>query len=166
MCFHITFGGDQHRRSNRFNVGAGKATVDADSVNVIAQLPLPGSLKPRNHRADVGTCTVNFFQHGSPYAQGLRFYFAIHRGLQQISSAPSGDPHIDMRIGLVRNDYIGQLTHLFTDIGVQIECYRNRNVRATKRSQARQYFALTVIVVIRNHRTMQSQNDAVIILFV
>ena len=73
----------------------------------------------------------------------------------------TGFRQIDMRIGAADHQHRRMLDHALGDIGVKIEADDDWQVRPDLFAQALQQFALAVLVILRHHRAVQIEIDAV-----
>ena len=69
--------------------------------------------------------------------------------------------HIDVRVGPVASDHIGQHEHLGGHVCVRIHRYRNLHVRADQGADTLQQFAFSVVDMLRDHRAVEIKIDRV-----
>ena len=75
----IALAGHQHGWANPVYIGAGKARIDADGKHIRFFLIRPRLGHTRDHRANVGTATIDFFQHRSTDKDRKRLDLTGHR---------------------------------------------------------------------------------------
>ena len=85
----------------------------------------------------------------------------VHEPMQQPQGACAGLRHVDVRIGAIDHQAVGQLHHLRGDVGVQVQADDDRQVRAQAVAQAAQQLALAVLVRLADHRAVQVEVEAV-----
>ena len=90
----------------------------------------------------------------------LRLDLARQHAQQGASGAARGIGHVDVRIGTVAGDDIGAVDHGVRHLRVEIEGDGNRHV-GRDLADAVQQLAFAVVIFLRDHRAMQSQQDRV-----
>ena len=75
--------------------------------------------------------------------------------MQNLTSVTACLCHVDVRVGLERNDDVGKNTHLTADIRMGVERNGNRHRLAHHASDTRQQLTLAILTEIKVHRTMQ-----------
>jgi hypothetical protein len=85
----------------------------------------------------------------------------LQQAVEQSGGAAAGRRHVDMRIGAVADHRAGVAYHLRRQIGVVVEAGHDRDPVTDQGADAAQQFALAVLVMLGDHRTMQVEIDAV-----
>ena len=151
MGCHVALRRHQHGGPDLGDVGTGKTAVDTDRKHVWQLLVSAGPGNALHHRPHVSAPAIHLLQHGPRQTQGQRANFALHGPLQDAGRVLRCDPHVGVRIGLVGDDDVGQVTHGAADIGVRIQGDGNRQIRADLRAQAAQDLAFAVITEVGHH---------------
>ena len=131
-------------------------------MDIVTPLPGPGRFDPFDHGTHVGAAAIDFFEHRAGYADVARTDLTLKASLQDLPGVTGGFTLVDVRVGLVGQDDIGQLAHCSGHVGVQVESNCNRCVASRYRAQAPQQLALAIPAEIRDHGAMQTQQNAVI----
>ena len=156
----------QHCWTNGCDIGTGEACIDAYSEDIRLLLIHSCRGNALDHRADVCSATIDFFEHGTAHADCAWFDFACHHSLENFSSVATGLAHIYMRIGFERNNDVSQRTHLLTDICMWIEGNGYRHFVAHQTADTPKQFTFAIFTEINPHSTMQAEEQSVELMFV
>ena len=160
LMFAIAFAGYENSRTDIGNVGISEPRIDADRKYIRPRLISDRTRHPFDHRTNVGSPCACFVKHRPMNAYRARLDLAQHGALQDVTCLVGALAHVDMRIGLVRNDNIGEFAHERRHVRMQIECDRNGDVVADCLAQAREQLALAVLAKFGDHGAVQTEQDA------
>ncbi len=87
--------------------------------------------------------------------------FAVQHALDQGSAFGGGLMLVDMGVGAVADEDVGELRGRVGDIGVQVVRHANGDIASDFFADQRQQSAFSVVMVFRHHRAVELQQDRV-----
>ncbi len=86
---------------------------------------------------------------------------AAHESSQDRGRLFAALGHIDVRVGVVADQHVGELHHPRRDVGMKVESRDHRHIRTDDLSHGLQDVAVSVVVDLGDHGAMQGEEDAI-----
>ena len=116
------------------------------------------------HRLHRGRVPVHVGEHRQGVPRHDRVHFAVQRPHQDASGTFTGFIHIDMRIGPVTGYNRCIVDDRCRQVGVEIECHGDRQVRR-RGADAGQQIPFAIVMLLRHHRAVKVEKQRIAALF-